>query len=755
MGKFILLLTAIISFNVSIAEKLILINYQNDKDLKSHFSDKDLRINYYSDDFLIATVADDYSGEFTLLDENCWTGRQYYVSWFHKGVKGNYNEQIANLGEIVFESSHYLVLKSSDDPAVFPPVDGRVTKINNITVKLPKQKFLYAKNGVKNDPAIEAMLDEVDITLYQSNLQHMQDYGTRNAYTSQSIQAQNWIKEQFESYGYNVELFDFVMPSGPASDNVIATKPGSLYPDEYVIIGGHYDSYSYSGNAPGADDDATGVCGVMEVARVMADFETDRTVLFCAWSGEEYGLYGSEAYAEWCENQGLNILGYFNIDMCGYLQPGNQIKTDIIAPASAQPLEDFYTDVCAMYLPDFIVGSGSLSGGDSDHTSFNNHGYMGIFPFEDVDNYSPYIHTSDDVIGLSVNSFDMAATFTKAMVASVATMANWLTPPSNLMAVPGDGIVELNWNNLLEIDGYNVYKNNQFLATTADPVFTDSEVENFSTYSYYVTAIYTETGNESSPSNVVTVTPLPPMSFPFADDFESGALYWSYEGTWGLTTGQSYSPSHSLTESPTGNYGDNLDISTSLYNFSLENASSAEFSFWTKYALESGYDYTYLQISTDGNNWTTLETFNGTMNAWINKTYSLEAYLGEPFVKLRFRFTSDESVNQNGLFIDDFELNVQGPGTGIAEDFNDMPSVEVFPNPAVGSTTISITGLKAAGLEISFYTSTGALLQTNKFETLQPVYTYEFHPDGLNEGIYYCVVRMGNEVITKRITIIR
>jgi len=54
-------------------------------------------------------------------------------------------------------------------------------------------------------------------------------------------------------------LFDFTMPSGPASDNVIATKVGTLYPEEYVIIGGHYDSYSYSGNAPGADDDATGV----------------------------------------------------------------------------------------------------------------------------------------------------------------------------------------------------------------------------------------------------------------------------------------------------------------------------------------------------------------------------------------------------------------------------------------------------------------------------------------------------------------
>ena len=88
--------------------------------------------------------------------------------------------------------------------------------------------------------------------------------------------------------------------------------------------------------------------------------ESDRTVLFCAWSGEEYGLYGSEAYAQWCQDEGINILGYFNIDMCGYLHPGDPIKTDIIAPASAQPLVHFYTHVCAMYLPDFIVGPAAL-----------------------------------------------------------------------------------------------------------------------------------------------------------------------------------------------------------------------------------------------------------------------------------------------------------------------------------------------------------------------------------------------------------
>jgi hypothetical protein len=757
MRKFLFVISLVICFNLAFAEKLVLLNYQNSKELKSLFADKSLRINYVSDKFCIATVQNEYNGEAVLLDENCWNGQEYFISWFHKGVKGNYPAQVAALAEIVLETNNFLFLKSSAGISIHPPIDGEIVRINNIQVTLPEKKFSYNKKSVLNDPEIEAMMDEVDMVLYVENLQHLQDYGTRNAYTPQSVQAQNWIKLQFESYGYSVELFDFTMPQGPASDNVIATKLGTQYPDEYVVIGGHYDTYSFSGNAPGADDDGSGTCGVMEVARVMADFETDRTVLFCAWSGEEYGLYGSEAYATWCENQGLNIIGYFNIDMCGYLNPGDPIHTDIIAPSSAQPLAQFYTDICAAYLPDFIVGPGSLSGGDSDHTSFNNHGYMGIFPFEDSQNYSPYIHTSNDVIGMSFNSAEMAGYFTKAMVASVATMANWLSPPSNLIGLPGDGQIELNWDALTDIDYYNVYKNNDPtpVASPTEPYFLDTDVVNFSTYTYYVTVIYTETGEESDPSNTVTVTPLPPMTFPFLDDFETSALYWNFEGTWGLTTSQSYSATHSMTESPNGNYDDDLDISSQLYNFSLENAQSATMSFWTKHNLEDGYDYTYLQISTNGINWTTLETFNGALNTWTLKTYDLEAYLGEPAVFIRFNFYSDSYVTENGMFIDDFELNVQGTGTGISEMNKDKVAVEIYPNPMAGSSQITISNLVSPNLEVLIYTSNGSLIEKKIVETQGDTFNFEFYSEGMNDGIYYCVVKNGNLTRVNKISVIR
>ncbi|MBI9038846.1 MAG: M20/M25/M40 family metallo-hydrolase [Bacteroidales bacterium] len=425
MKKILILLVATLLFNVTFADKLILINYTGSEELKALHANQSLKIYYSVENFIIASVENDYQGNYTFLDDNCWSENQnYYIAWFHKGIKDDYASKISSITETLAETDNYLILSTDAYTKIHPPIDGRIVKLHNKEIKLPEKNFQYSKGSLFLNPNIEEMMENVDTNIFLTNLQHLQDYGTRNAYSPEAVEAQNWIKEQFESYGYDVELFDFTMPNGPASDNVLATKLGTKYPDEYVILGGHYDSYSWSGNAPGADDDGTGTCGVMEVARVMADFQTDRTVIFCAWSGEEYGLYGSEAYAEWAAGEGLNILGYFNIDMCGYRHPGDQIHTDMIAPSSAQPLVDFYIEVCELYLPDFIIDMGTLIGGDSDHTSFNNNGYMGIFPFEDSQNYSPYIHTSNDVIGISVNSLEMCMIFTQAMVANVATMAN-------------------------------------------------------------------------------------------------------------------------------------------------------------------------------------------------------------------------------------------------------------------------------------------------------------------------------------------
>ena len=217
--------------------------------------------------------------------------------------------------------------------------------------------------------------------------------------------------------------------SPSSSDNVIATFPGKLYPEEYVVVGGHYDSYTFYGAAPGADDNASGTSAVLELARILSTHEFERTIIFCSFSWEEMGLVGSDFYAAHAQATGMNILGYFNFDMIGYRYPGDSLHTDLLYPSSAEELAQFYRDVTAIYLPDFGVKEAEPINGDSDHTSFNNHGYMGIFPFEDTPNYSPYIHTSQDKVGPSVNSPELAKNLIQANLASVVTLAK---PYSNV-----------------------------------------------------------------------------------------------------------------------------------------------------------------------------------------------------------------------------------------------------------------------------------------------------------------------------------
>lgn len=657
------LLVSLFTFQL-VGSDLVLIPTKSFEETKSLFKNPSLRVNFYRDEFVIATLNGDPKQSVVILDQNPWeNGLSYYIIYFDKYVdRDNYYSVINPVADVLYDGESFIVVRIDEvTHGQLRPAknDGAVRLMNN-KVKLPSKLFYSEAGRFDPDPFVISLLNQINGVNITAQVQHLEDYVTRNCYKPQSILAQNWIKDQFESWGLDVEVMDFTMPNGPASDNVIATLVGTKYPDEFVVLGGHYDSLTWSGAEPGADDNASGTSGVMEIARILSQYEFDRTIIFCAFSGEEYGLYGSAAYASRCAQQGMDILGYFNMDMIGYLKPGNSPMTSLIYPQSAQELATFYTNVTATYLPDFVVTPASFSGGDSDHTSFNNNGYMGIFPFEDVNNYSPHIHTSNDLVGPSYNNEDQAVIFTKAILSSVVTMANLQFPPRNLVAIPGDEKVDLMWDEMFDIDLFKIYKNGVVIDTAYINSFTDFEVENGTQYQYYVTAVYTDSGEESIPSNIVYTTPMPPIGLPLLINFENGAPYWETEGSWGLTSASSHSPSFSLTESPTGNYANNLEISATLSPLNLQGYTAAEVSFWTKYDIETNWDYMYLEVTTNGSNWTNIATFTGVQNSWQKKTYSLNNYLNNPYVVLRFRFYSDGYIVKDGMYIDDFEINVEG-----------------------------------------------------------------------------------------------
>ena len=523
------------------------------------------------------------------------------------------------------------------------------------------------------------------------------------------------------------------------------------------MLGAHYDSYTGSNNEPGADDNATGTAGILEIARILSQYEFDRSIIFATWSGEEYGLYGSEAWASEAAQNDMNILGYFNIDMAGYLEPGSYIHTDVIAPASAAELKQFYRDVCAIYLPDFEVENGALSGGDSDHTSFNNAGYQGIFPFEDSQDYSPYIHTGNDIVGLSVNNFEQHGIFVKATLASVVSMSDMLPSPENLTGIAGDSQVELEWAGIDSVDFYNVYRNGgtSAYATTTELTFTDSDVINGETYTYYVTATFLTTGEESGPSNVVTVVPMPPIAFPFYDDFETGAPYWSFESPWGLQSGIYHSTSYSMTESPSGNYASNMDVSTTLRSLDLTGATSAQISFWTRYQMESGYDYMFLEVSADGSGWEQIATYTGNQNTWTNLTYSLNDYLNKENVTIRFHFTSDVYIEAQGMFIDDIEIDVVGVGIGENPGAS-QDVIRILPNPATDHTTISLFLANSGNAKLTLSDATGKKIREIAGGSMDSgMHNFQVELSALQNGIYFILLESNGKTTARKLVISR
>ena len=272
------------------------------------------------------------------------------------------------------------------------------------------------------NPQISELVDLVNIDSLEYYVRHLQNYGSRYYSTQTCVDAQNWIKEHFDKYGYETELHnvrDYV------SHNVIAVKTGSVYPDEYVVCGAHYDSVSwldFTNDAPGADDNATGTAGMMEIARVLSGMEFERTIIICTFTAEEIGLQGSTDYALRCKEQGMNILGYINIDMSGYKLSDGEFHTLVVFPESANDLFEYYQTTTRQYVSGLTVEKGILAlGYDSDHTSFNQNGYQAIFPFEY--DMNPYLHTARDTIGTSVNSFRQVQLFTQACLASVVSLA--------------------------------------------------------------------------------------------------------------------------------------------------------------------------------------------------------------------------------------------------------------------------------------------------------------------------------------------
>ncbi len=286
----------------------------------------------------------------------------------------------------------------------------------------------------EENPEIRAMMDSVSIDSIKANIEHLCSYHNRRFDGRYIWEVQDWLTSRYGQFGVDtVMLHDFkVHKEGfpeETADNVLAVQWGTRTPEEFVICGAHYDSWNDDGTdpdtirSPGADDNASGVAGILETARILSNYTFDRTIIYGNWNAEEIGLKGSAAYAADCAEQLMDIVGYFNLDMTGYLEEGTDLHIHLMFTTQDSLIGRYVFNFSHVYFPEMPIRQAWLAWGDSDYSSFNRNGYPAVHPFEDVHASSPFIHSRQDVLGLSVNNLEQSKRFTELNLGLVATLA--------------------------------------------------------------------------------------------------------------------------------------------------------------------------------------------------------------------------------------------------------------------------------------------------------------------------------------------
>jgi hypothetical protein len=283
-----------------------------------------------------------------------------------------------------------------------------------------------------SDAQIHHLLSLLDEDRYLATVTTLADFGTRRTGTQGNVDARDWIAAEFASAGLVVTTPEFFV-TGTPTRNVVGTKIGWLYPDEFIVVGGHFDSIGTGSLAPGAEDNASGTAGVLEIARVLGPLSSERTIHFIAFSGEEQGLYGSGNWVSRLTTaERAKCKGALIMDMIAYT---GDLDHDVWLSGGGFLLElrNQLAAAGAQYTSLRISVTTGISG--SDHTPFLNANMPAVLSIAgDYSSYPGY-HNSGDIVanvnkelGIAVTSMNLAlaAQLAVGTVTSSSAADAWL-----------------------------------------------------------------------------------------------------------------------------------------------------------------------------------------------------------------------------------------------------------------------------------------------------------------------------------------
>lgn len=267
-----------------------------------------------------------------------------------------------------------------------------------------------------------------------------QSVSTRYYNTTDKTLVGDYLADILTGYGYSVEFDTFMAGSTPCR-NIVATKTGTTYPDEYVVVGAHYDSVSESAPtlAPGAEDNGSGTASVMEIARISAGRDFERSVQFVLFDSEEQGLYGSYHFVSEATADGRNIIAAVTMDMVAYFENNYAVRIEGEHPwewlmSVMENQTNLHTD---------IGNQKDYHSWGSDHVPFQQAGIPAFLAIDyDWDSYSDY-HRSTDNWRAIADSAHIGTQITIACAATLAEVAVLESSSSPVGNLPEYGPIDL------------------------------------------------------------------------------------------------------------------------------------------------------------------------------------------------------------------------------------------------------------------------------------------------------------------------
>jgi len=367
------------------------------------------------------------------------------------------------------------------------------------------------------NPEVQALVDSVSAARIEASVVRLVGFFTRHTVsdtTSLTIgigAARTWVVDQLNAYsaihGGNLTAgyFDFIATIcnvTRAYRNPLGQQTGSVYPDRFFLVSGHLDNRTVAlcnttGHAPGANDDGSGTAATIELAYLIGKLDIESSMIFMTTVGEDEGLFGSTAYANYALDNGLDIAGMATNDIIGNIENevGQRDSTRVRhfsggpSTSSSRQLTRYFKLKGEAYQPGFLVDlipNIDRPGRSGDHVPFFNNGYAAIRFTEALENLN---HQHNDQDLPQFMSFPYVTRITRVNVAGFASLALAPLPPTGMATRDaGNGTdVFVSWNPNSESDlaGYRV----AYRLASGDSLYYQDIFDAGSSTSYTITGL--------------------------------------------------------------------------------------------------------------------------------------------------------------------------------------------------------------------------------------------------------------------------